>query len=228
MKRALGILAWALRQLAAATRPLRGTSSETEARTAGAAARGRRAPGRHLVERRVRRGEQLRANPRGGRREPRAGASPGDPALRRSRRHRFLPDVRPARRDQPLRASPWSAAWPGVCLTATPRASPSCWPPRSSWPPACSSCPRWPARPVPTSMDKSRRRRHRRTGVLCLREVAHPLLPDPHAGSVRHLLPRRRRHLHHPLRLSSDPGKPWQRPRGGVVGVGLAVWAVCT
>ena len=51
-------------------------------------------------------------------------------------------------------ASPWSAAWPGVCLTATPRAFPSCWPPRSSWPPACSSCPPWPARPVPTSMDK--------------------------------------------------------------------------
>jgi len=41
-----------------------------------------------------------------------------------------------------------------VCLTATPRASPSCSPPRSSWPPFCSSCPPWPARPVPTSMDK--------------------------------------------------------------------------
>ena len=37
-------------------------------------------------------------------------------------------------------------------------------------------------------------------------EVAHPLLRDPHADPVRHLLPRRRRHLHHPLRLSSDPG----------------------
>ena len=61
-----------------------------------------------------------------------------------------------------------------------------------------------------------------------VRELAHPLLPDPHADSVRHLLPRRRRHLHHPLRLKSDRGKPWQRPCSGVVGVGLAGWAVCT
>ena len=45
----------------------------------------------------------------------------------------------PCSRGSAAPASPWSAAWPADCLTATPRASPSCSPPRSSWPPACSS-----------------------------------------------------------------------------------------
>ena len=50
---------------------------------------------------------------------------------------------------------------------------------------------------------------------------------DPHADSVRHLLPDRGRHLHHPLRLKSDRGN-----HGSVHAtasfVGLAGWAVCT
>jgi hypothetical protein len=39
---------------------------------------------------------------------------------------------------------------------------------------------------------------------LAVQARADPLLRDPHADSVRHLLPRRRRHLHHPLRLSGE------------------------
>ena len=32
-------------------------------------------------------------------------------------------------------------AWPAACRTATLPGSPSCWPPRSSWPPACLKLP---------------------------------------------------------------------------------------
>ncbi len=113
--------------------------------------------------------------------------------------------------EQPARSSGWLPFCHVTCGGAPPAHS-ACHPSHPGRRTAQATHPGRPGR-CPHPRTNPRRRRRRRTGVLCVGEVAHPLLRNPHADPVRHLLPTRRRYLHHPLRLTRS-SRPSPRQRG--------------
>ena len=135
-------------------------------------------------------------------------ASPGHLALQRGRHHRAVSDLRAARRDRSLRHRHGRRPGP---RTLTSRRRPLLIPARHTRHPGRRRAETSLPGRRPHTRTGSRRRRRRRTGVVFLGEVAHPLLRDPHPDPVRHLQPARRHHLHYPLRLSTPSSKP---PRG--------------
>ena len=100
----------------------------------------------------------------------RRAAGPAERA--RSGPDRRQPDPGPAPRHQPIRLGHDRGTDSTGWTTRTPRGSRSCSPPRSSWPPVCSSCPIWPARSATASADRS-------CSAACSRSSA----PTPASGS---------------------------------------------